>query len=72
MSNHARPTLMTALFFVPAQWAATKRLAKIRHTSAAAIVRQALDEFLQREVGNRSFSLEKSHGIRNPQTVESR
>jgi len=39
---------MTAMFIVPKKWQAAKRLAKRRKVSAAAIVRQALDEFLDR------------------------
>jgi hypothetical protein len=45
----AKPTQMTALFLVPSQWTAAKRLAKRKKVSAAAIVREALDQFLERQ-----------------------
>jgi hypothetical protein len=47
----AQPFQMTAMFLVPRQWAAAKKLAKRRKVSAAAIVRQALGEFLTRAAG---------------------
>jgi hypothetical protein len=48
-SRSARPTQITALFFAPGQWRAAKSLAKKTRASAAAIVRQALAEYLNRQ-----------------------
>lgn len=62
---------LTALFVLPSQWKATKRLAKRERVSAAAIVREALSEFLEKYS---HISKEDNHGNRNwnHQAVEPR
>jgi hypothetical protein len=46
--TETHPIQLTTFMVVPSSWAAVKRLAVVRRTSAGALVREALDTLLKR------------------------
>ena len=48
LNSKIETKVFTGIFLVPRQWMATKRLARRKKVSAAAIVREALGEYLKK------------------------